>query len=330
MYPHRWLTYAVPVAGFHILGFALLGLSAANHPTLLGMGALAYIFGLRHAFDIDHIAAIDNTVRKLVEQRSDPMGVGFFFSLGHCTVVACMTLVTALAVHFAQQQLPQLQSIGEIVGAAVSGTFLLVVGCINLFIFADIYRLFVRMREGVYGEQGLEKLLLSRGFVARFVNPLLKLITKSWHVYPVGFLFGLGFDTASEVALLAMSAEAEKTAIPWTGIFALPILFASGMSLMDTADGIFMTTAYKWAFSTPVRKVYYNLTVTGLGVLAALVIGLIELAQVLIPEIGLHNGIWVWIQRLNFNGLGYILVSLFGLVYGISFCLWKLLRVEER
>jgi high-affinity nickel-transport protein len=330
MYPHRWLTYAVPIAGLHILGFALLGLSAANHPALLGMGVLAYILGLRHAFDVDHIAAIDNTVRKLVEQRSEPMGVGFFFSLGHCTVVACLTLVTAGAVRFAQQQLPQLQSVGEIVGAAVSGTFLLVIGCINLFIFADIYRLFVRMRKGVCREQDVEKLLISRGFLARFVNPLLKLITKSWHVYPVGFLFGLGFDTASEVALLAISAEAEKTSVSWTGIFALPLLFASGMSLMDTADGFFMTTAYKWALSTPLRKVYYNLSVTGLGVLAALVIGLIELAQVLIPELGLHCGIWVWIQGLNFNGLGYVLVSLFALVYGISFCVWKLFRVEER
>jgi high-affinity nickel-transport protein len=329
MMPRRWIKYAVFVAGLHILGITLLGLSAFNHPALCGMAFLAYTFGLRHAFDVDHIAAIDNTIRKLVQQRKDPVGVGFFFSLGHSTVVACMTVVAVFAVHSAQRQIPQVQSIGGIIGTAISGMFLLVIGGINLLLFADTYRLFVRMRERAYQGPELEEVLLSRGFWVRFVKPLLKLITKSWHVYPIGFLFGLGFDTASEVALLAVSAEAARNSIPLTGILALPILFASGMSLMDTADGIFMTTAYKWALSTPLRKVYYNLSVTGLGVLAALVVGLIELAQVLIPELGLHNGIWEWIQGLSFDALGYILVLLFVLVYGVSFCLWRLLRIEQ-
>ncbi len=185
------------------------------------------------------------------------------------------------------------------------------------------------MRRGEYDEENLDQLLLNRGFISRFFRPLYRLINKSWHVYPLGFLFGLSFDTASEIALLAISANLSSQAVPFAVILSLPILFAAGMSLMDTADGVFMTTAYHWAFSTPLRKIYYNLSVTGLSVIAALFIGLIELAQIITPKLGLNSGIWGWIQNLNFGGIGYLLVGLFVLAWGISYLLWKVLRLEN-
>ena len=312
------------------MGIALLLSVFENHPLLLGMAFLAYTFGLRHAFDVDHIAAIDNTVRKLIQQQADSTGVGFFFSLGHSTVVVCMSAVTVIAAHFAQHRLPFLESAGGIIGTLVSGVFLLIIGCINLVIFLGIYRLFRSARKKEVPESEMEELLLSRGFIARFAKPLFKLVTKSWHIYPIGFLFGLGFDTASEVALLAISAVAAQSTIPFWGILSLPVLFAAGMSLMDTADGVFMSTAYQWAFSTPLRKIYYNLSVTVLGVLAAFLIGLVELAQVLTTELGLHNAFWTWIQGISLGGFGYVLVLLFVLVWSVSFGLWKVLRLEER
>ncbi|WP_273368275.1 HoxN/HupN/NixA family nickel/cobalt transporter [Alicyclobacillus herbarius] len=330
MNQRRWLRYAVPVGGLHALGITLLIVSTHHNPALIGMAFLAYTFGLRHAFDVDHIAAIDNTVRKLIQQQKDAIGVGFFFSLGHSTVVACMTVFTILSVHVAERHLPQLQTVGGMLGTLVSGVFLLIIGGANLFILFDVYRLFLQMRTCDHAVQQAENLLLSRGFMARLVQPLLRMVTKSSHIYPIGLLFGLGFDTSSEVALLAVSAIAVKNAIPLAGVFALPVLFAAGMSLMDTADGVFMTTAYRWAFSTPLRKVYYNLAVTGLGVAAALLIGVIELAQVLIPRLGLHNAPWDWIEQLDLGRLGFLLVALFIFVWAMSFGFWKLFRVEER
>jgi high-affinity nickel-transport protein len=185
------------------------------------------------------------------------------------------------------------------------------------------------MRRGKYQEEILDDILLNRGFISRFFKPLYKMINKSWHVYPLGFLFGLGFDTASEVALLAISANAVTEAIPLPALISLPIIFAAGMSIMDTADGIFMTTAYNWAFSTPLRKIYYNLSITGLSVLAALFIGFIELAQILTPKLGLSRGLWRWIQNIDFNNMGYILVILFVFSWVLSYSVWKLLRLEN-
>jgi len=326
----NWMPYGASVGVLHLLGLILLFLGSRNHPTVLGLAFLAYTLGLRHAFDVDHIAAIDNTVRKLVQQDRNPVGVGFFFSLGHSTIVFLMAIITVLAAQWAERSIPQLQNIGGIVGTSVSGVFLVVLGIINLFIMLNIYKVFSGIRKGTYDANKMEELLHSRGFMARFITPLLHFVTKSWHVYPIGFLFGLGFDTASEVALLAISAGAAKSAIPVTGILALPILFAAGMSLLDTADGVFMTTAYRWAFFTPLRKVYYNLTVTGLAVVAALLIGLIEVAQVLTPQLGLTEGFWKWLQNLNFGSLGYILVGLFVIAWALSFGVWKLFRIEER
>lgn len=328
MYRDSW-RYVASVMGLHGLGIGLLLFYTPGHPMLLGLSLLAYTFGLRHAFDVDHIAFIDNTVRKFLQQHKKPHGIGFFFSMGHSTVVVFMAIATAVAVHMVQQ-LPHLQRIGGIVSTLVSGSFLLVLASINLLIWVRLFVVFWNMRRNRHTEQEVEELLHSRGFFVRLVAPLMKLITKNWHVYPIGFLFGLGFDTASEVALLALSATASQHALPVLAMIALPIFFAAGMSLMDTADGIFMTTAYGWAFATPLRKIYYNLSVTGLSVLAASVIGVIELAQVVIQEAGLTHGIWQKIRVLNFGFMGYILVALFVVVWGISFGSWKFFRIEQR
>jgi nickel/cobalt transporter (NiCoT) family protein len=325
----NWIPYGTVVLLLHIVGFTFLLIGAKNHSLLVGMAFLAYTLGLRHAFDADHIAAIDNIVRKLVQQRKNPIGVGFFFSLGHSSVVLIMSVLLAISVQWAQKKLPQWQEMGTVIGTVISGCFLLFIGILNAIILLDLQKVFVKMRKGSYNEEEVEELLLNRGFIARFAGPLFKLINKSWHVYPLGFLFGLGFDTASEVALLAISAGAAKSALPIVGILSLPILFAAGMSLMDTADGVFMTKAYSWAFSTPLRKVYYNLTVTTLSVVAALLIGMIELTQVLSEKLKLQGRAWHWIQNLEIGWLGYMLVVLFLFSWVISFVVWKVFKFEE-
>lgn len=322
--------YGSSVGALHIVGVACLLFSAANHPQLLGLGFLAYIFGLRHAFDADHIAAIDNTVRKLIQQKQDPLGVGFFFSLGHSTVVFMMAVATGLLAQWAKNNIPQLQHIGGILGTAVSGGFLILIGVLNLIVLIDIYRVFTEMRQKACDENRLDELLQARGFMGRFLNPLFRFVSRSWHIYPIGFLFGLGFDTASEIALLALSAGVAKSSVGILGIIALPLLFTAGMSLLDTADGVFMTTAYSWAFSNPVRKIFYNMTVTSLSVAVALFIGIIELAQVLTPELGLRTGIWAWLQNWNFGSIGYVVAALFILTWSASYGIWKFGRVEER
>ncbi len=327
---YRWKGYAAGVVVLHAAGIALLLLSLRHHPTLLGLGFLAYVLGLRHAFDADHIAAIDNAVRKLVQQKKNPTGVGFYFSLGHSTVVCCMAVITAFAAIWAKNNISWMADVGGLIGASVSGVFLVLIGVLNLIILVSIFQVFRKMRREPEDESKLEELLHSRGLLTRFFNPLFKFVKKSWHVYPIGFLFGLGFDTASEVALLAISAGAAQSAIPIAGILALPLLFASGMSLFDTADGIFMTTAYRWAFRTPFRKMYYNMSVTGLSVVAALVIGMIELIQVVTPKLGWSGGFWGWAQDLDFGSLGYILVGVFVISWAVSFGIWKFLKIEQR
>jgi nickel/cobalt transporter (NiCoT) family protein len=324
-----WIGYGGAVFGLHLLGLLALLHAARAHPVLVGMGVLAYTLGLRHAFDADHIAAIDNTVRKLIRQGEAPFGVGFYFSLGHSTVVLAMAVLTAVIARWGQQSLPHLQAAGGLIGSTVSGVFLLAVGLINLFSCLDTYLIFLEMRRGPYDAHALEQ-RLSCGFVVRIASPLFKLINHSWQVYPLGLVFGLGFDTASEVALLALSAGVAVGAVPAAGVVALPVLFAAGMSLMDTADGVFMTTAYRWAFAAPLRKVYYNLTVTGLSVVAALSIGLIELIQVLTQALGLTSGLWGWLRALDFAGIGYVMVTVFVLTWSLSYGAWRWLRLEER
>jgi high-affinity nickel-transport protein len=326
----HWAGYAAVVLLLHVVGLGLLVLVARSHPALWGIGVLAYTLGLRHAFDVDHIAAIDNTVRKLVQQRHNPHGVGFYFSLGHSTVVFLLAVATALSVKWVEREMPQLQSIGGMIGASVSGTFLLLIGILNLLILLNLFKMFLEYRNGRHPADEFEKLLDSRGFFARLLRPLYRFIRRSWHVYPLGFLFGLGFDTASEIAVLAISAGAAKDAIPFVGILSFPILFAAGMSLMDTADGMFMTTAYRWAFATPLRKLYYNLTVTSLAVIAALLIGLTELAQVISEHLGMQGRFWSWLQDLSFDLLGYLLAAAFVLAWAVSYGIWKWLRLEDR
>ncbi|WAH35603.1 HoxN/HupN/NixA family nickel/cobalt transporter [Alicyclobacillus dauci] len=325
-----WIGYGAVVVILHVVGICFLAAAVPNHPTLLGLALLAYTFGLRHAFDADHIAAIDNTVRKLRQQKRSSMGVGFYFSLGHSTVVCVMSVVTAFAVQWAQRHIPELQAVGGMVGTLVSSSFLILIGLVNCLILINLYRMLGGMKEEWFNEEQLERLLQSRGLINRLIGPLFKFVNRSFHIYPIGFLFGLGFDTASEVALLAISAGAAKNSLPATGILSLPILFAAGMSLMDTADGIFMTTAYNWAFATPIRKIYYNLTVTGLSVVSALLIGVVEALQVLTPHFGLDQGLFAWLDNLNLGNVGFVIVCLFALSWGVSFGIWKFFRIEQR
>ncbi len=323
-----WLTAAV--VGLHVLGIALLIIYTPSHPVLSGLGILAYSFGLRHAFDADHISAIDNTTRKLLADGGKPLGVGFFFSLGHSTIVFALSAGLAVAAGAVHSALPSLQLYGGTIGAAVSGVFLWAIGILNLIVLVGVIGVSRELRRGRYDEGELEARLLERGFMSRFFSRPLRLVRRSTQMYPIGVLFGLGFDTASEVGLLAITAGAASGHVPPLAIVALPVLFAAGMSLMDTADGVFMSKAYAWAFSSPVRKVYYNITVTSLSVFVALLIGSIELAQVISDKLGLSGGVWHWLQGVDFGSLGYAIVGLFALTWVVALAAWRWLRIEER
>lgn len=315
----------------HLLGWGVLLLVVVpQYPKLLGPGILAYTLGLRHAFDADHIAAIDNTTRKFLQEGKKQLGVGFYFSLGHSTIVALMALALAVAARAAREELPTLQGIGGVIGTTVSGLFLYLIGILNLIVLIGIFRVFREMRRGQYDSAKLERQLTSRGFANRFFRSLFGSVRSSWQMYPLGVLFGLGFDTASEIALLALSAGAASSGVPVLGIMVLPLLFASGMCLMDTADGAFMAQAYDWAFANPIRKVYYNLTVTGLSVAVALFIGTVELFQVSTSGLDLGGGILGFVQNLDFGYLGYIVVGMFLAAWAISYLVWRTGRIEER
>ncbi len=318
------------VAGLHVLGIALVVLYAPRYPVLGGLAVLAYSFGLRHAFDADHISAIDNTTRKLLADGGRPLGVGFFFSLGHSTIVLLLSVGLAVAAGTVHAALPTLQFYGGTIGAAVSGLFLLAIGALNLVVLTGIVAVGRELRSGRYDEHALEARLQERGLMSRFFGRPLRLVRSSRQMYPIGMLFGLGFDTASEVGLLAITAGAATGRIAPLAILALPILFAAGMSMMDTADGVFMSKAYSWAFSSPVRKLYYNITVTTLSVVVALLIGTIELAQVVSGRLGWSGGFWRWLQGLDFGTLGYAVVGLFGITWLVALAIWKWRRIEQR
>src|SRR5437868_5106760 len=296
----------------HLVGWGTLLAVAPRYPALIGPAVLAYTFGLRHAFDADHISAIDNTTRKLLQQGKRPLGVGFFFSLGHSTIVFSLAAGLALAAKSIDSKIPAFQNYGGTIGASVSGTFLWIIGILNLLVLLDVVRVFLELRGGAYDEAALEERLLDRGFMSRlFIGRLFRFVSKSWHMYPLGVLFGLGFDTATEVGLLAIAAGVATHHVPFLAVISLPILFAAGMSLMDTADGAFMSHAYGWAFSNPVRKIYYNITVTTLSVAVALVIGMIELLQVTAAKLSLEGGFWSFLDNLDFGHIGYVVVGLF-------------------
>ena len=319
----------------HIVGWGLLLLYGASHPGFLALGGLAYTFGLRHAFDADHIAAIDNTTRKLLQTGKKPVGVGFFFSLGHSTVVFLIAVALGLAVKSIVQGVVgangELRDIGGAVGTLVSGTFLVVIGIVNLAVLLDIVRVYRRMRRGEYDRESLETELVAGGLMTRIFGRLFRVIEQSWQMYPIGFLFGLGFDTASEVALLAISAGAAAQGLPFTAVISLPLIFAAGMSLMDTTDGAFMSKAYSWAFASPIRKVFYNLTVTSLSVFVALFVGVVELLQILIGALKLRGGIFDAIANFDlFGSAGFVIVAAFVLAWGAAFVIYKVRRIDER
>jgi high-affinity nickel-transport protein len=307
----------------HVLGWGLFVWYSGSNPALAGLGVLAYTFGLRHAFDADHIAAIDNTTRKLLHEKKRPLGVGFFFSLGHSTIVFALTLGLALGAHAVDSRVPAFRAYGSTIGAGISGSFLWLIGLLNLVVLLDILRIFLGLRRGELDEAALERRLQERGFMNRFfIGRLGSRINASWQAYPLGFLFGLGFDTASEVGLLALAAGVATHHVPVLAVVSLPLLFAAGMSLMDTADGAFMTHAYSWAFSNPVRKVFYNVTVTSLSVAVALIVGTVELLQVL--------NVSPTLDRLDFGTLGYGIVGLFVVTWALAYGVWKVRRIEER
>jgi high-affinity nickel-transport protein len=306
----------------------------------LGVAVLAYTLGLRHAFDADHISAIDNTTRKVLGERQGtgaprPFGFGFFFSLGHSTVVVAIGagIVVAEKTVFSavSDSGSGLERFGGFFGTLVSASFLFLIGLLNLVILAAIVRIFASMRRGDYDEAELERQLEARGFFYRFFGRWMKAITAEWQLYPVGVLFGLGFDTATEVALLATTALLASQHIPWYAIGCLPVLFTAGMTLMDTTDGLFMNLAYGWAFFNPVRKVYYNLAITGLSVIICFFIGAIEALSLLPQEIhGLHRGFWRLVSGFNLNTAGFVIVAMFVLTWLGALLIWRFGHIEEK
>ena len=323
--------FGAAVLALHLVGWGLFLYYARKNPALAGLGSLAYTFGLRHAFDADHIAAIDNTTRKFLQDGKRSLGVGFFFSLGHSTIVFSLATGLAIAAKTVNSRIPTFQSYGGYIGASVSGTFLLLIGMLNLIVLLDILGVFRQMKRGAYDERKLEDALQNQGLMSRFfLRRVGDRIDTSWKMYPLGVLFGLGFDTATEIGLLAIAAGVATHNVPFLAIISLPIIFAAGMSLMDTADGAFMSQAYGWAFSNPIRKVYYNLTVTSLSVAVALVIGTIELLQVTAAKLSLDGGFWSFLDNLDFGHIGYVVVAMFIATWAFSVILWKARRIEAR
>lgn len=324
----EWLLYLGAVLAFLVIGLIFLFSGAQRYPDLLGMGLVSFTLGLSHAFDADHISAIDNLIRKLMQQQKNPKGVGFFFSCGHSAVVIIMCLITIFAVKWAQTNFPQFQELGGVFASAVAGGFLLILALTNFIMLRNTFDTFKRLRRGERDVENQQP--SSRGFLARAINFLFNLVNNNWQVFIVGFLFGLGFDTATQIGVLAVSAGAANESISWISILSFPILFTAGMSLMDTLDSIFMSSAYQWVFYSPLRKIYFNLTITGLSILAAGFIGIIEITQVIGREAGLSGGFWLWLQNLNFNIMGYMLVGMFVVVWAVSFAGWKLLHLGEK
>ena len=326
----------------HVVGWGVLaGIVAPHHYQVsstqifgIGLGLTAYTLGMRHAFDADHIAAIDNTTRKLMSDGKRPTSVGFWFSLGHSSIVFALVTLLAFGVRALAGQLENdaslLQQITGVVGTAVSGTFLYLIGIINLVILVGVVKVFRRMRRGEFDEAALEAQLDKRGFFNRILGGATRAVRKPWQMYPIGVLFGLGFDTATEVGLLVLAGGAAAFSLPWYAVLTLPILFAAGMSLLDTIDGCFMNFAYGWAFSRPVRKIYYNITVTTLSVAVALIIGSVELISIFANQAGITHGPLAYIAKLDLNHVGFAIVGLFVLVWLLALAIWRFGRVEER
>jgi high-affinity nickel-transport protein len=343
--PQEWTraaALAVAIVGLHVVGFGLLLFTVAPHHYLtsdgkafgIGIGITAYVLGMRHAFDADHIAAIDNTTRKFLAEGKRSLSTGFWFSLGHSSVVFLAAAGLAVGVRSFAGQVSSgssgLHRVTGVIGASVSGTFLLLIAGINVVILAGILKVFRDMRRGRYDEETLENHLNSRGLMNRILGRATRAIREPWQMFPLGFLFGLGFDTATEIALLFVAGSAASSGLPWWAILTLPILFAAGMSLWDTIDGSFMNFAYNWAFSQPVRKVYYNIAITGLSVTVAVVIGGIELVGVLANQLHWNGEVINWIAGLDLNTVGYFIVALFAVTWVVALLVWRLGRIEEK
>jgi high-affinity nickel-transport protein len=329
------------IALLHISGALLMWAATSGDYQLAdgsvfgwGTALLAYTLGMRHAFDADHISAIDNTTRKLMADGQRPLGVGFFFSLGHSSVVAALAIILNFGIVAVGAQLKDqnssLHHYTGLIGVTVSGLFLMLIAILNLIVMISIIKVFIKMRQGAYSEAELEKHLDSRGFFMRFFGPIARRIDKSWKMYPLGLLFGLGFDTATEVGLLVLAGSSVIAGLPWWAIISLPLFFAGGMSLLDTIDGSFMNFAYGWAFSKPVRKVYYNIIITALSVGTAFFIGGLELSQVISKQLNLTGGYWNFANNLNLNNAGYLIVATFAIVWAVALLIWRFGRIEDR
>jgi nickel/cobalt transporter (NiCoT) family protein len=333
---------ATVIATLHAVGFGILLFVVAPHNYSLGsagafsvgIGITAYTLGMRHAFDADHIAAIDNTTRKLMAEGKRPMSVGFWFSLGHSTIVFGLAFLLSIGIRSLAGPVSNdssgLHQVTGWVGTLVSGTFLYAIGILNVVVLIGIIKVFRKMRRGHFDEEALEHQLNNRGLMNRYLGRLTRTVTKPQQMYPIGVLFGLGFDTATEVALLVLAGGAAGAGLPWYAILCLPILFAAGMCLLDTIDGSFMNFAYGWAFSKPVRKIYYNITVTGLSVAVALVIGTIELGGLVASRLGLSGPFWSYLENIDLNTIGFMIVGLFVLTWAVALAVWKYGRIEER
>jgi high-affinity nickel-transport protein len=332
---------ALAVVGLNVVGWTLLLVAVGHHFHVsqtrffgLGTGILAFTLGMRHAFDADHIAAIDNTTRKLVHEGQRPVGAGFFFSLGHSTVVLVLALLLNFGVRALDLQVSQpsstLHATTSIVGTSVSGGFLYLIGLLNVCVLVSIVGVYRNMRSGHFDAAELDRHLEKRGLMNRVLGGYGRRIDASWKMYPVGVLFGLGFDTATEVALLVLAGTAVVGGLPIYAIASLPLLFAAGMCLFDTLDGCFMNFAYDWAFSNPVRKVFYNLTMTGLSVAVAFFVGTIELLGLLGQEAGFSSPFWNFVRGFNLNTAGFVIVGLFVATWTVALLYWRVAGVEEK
>ena len=302
----------------------------SDSPIFFGLCIAAFVLGLRHGVDADHIVAIDNTTRKLMHEGKRPFTVGTWFSLGHSTVVVGLTVLLVLATKVVVQSNPILESTGTVIGTAVSGTFLFLIGVINALIVVGVYRVFQNLRRGRLNESELNELLENRGFLNRYFKGLFRIVRKPWQIYPVGVLFGLGFDTASEILLFALAVSfGVASRVPIWMVLILPLMFTLGMVLVDTTDGVTMCVAYGWAFVKPLRKIYYNLTITVISVLVAFVIGTVELLQVLSGELNLRGPFWVWLARLDFETIGFGIIGIFVVSWLGSVALWRYKRFDE-
>lgn len=323
----RLIALYVGLVAVNVIAWAWALIAFSGHPVLLGSAMLAYTLGLRHAVDADHIAAIDNTTRKLMQQGQRPISIGLFFSLGHSTVVVLLSVAVGLASAQLFSRFEGMKEIGGLIGTGASAAFLLLLAAFNLVVLISVYRAFRAVRAGrPFVEDDFDILLNGRGFLTRLFRPMFGLVTKSWHLYPIGFLFGLGFDTATEVALLGMSATQAAQGVSLASLLIMPVLFTAGMTLLDTTDGVLMLGAYGWAFVKPIRKLYYNLTITAVSVVVALAIGGVEALGLIGARLGLHGEFWDAIGALNanFGLLGYFIVALFVASWLVSVLIYRL------